>query len=192
MQQDRRQANQRKAPACGMADHQNSHTPMDRPRARRRIAGTSRREGTHPPPNRAFVVSAHHGRSRRPGLDRSEATLLLWLTGPFDPSGHGSWVGFGLRPRVMIRSSRGTRPATARLQVLRSLLNNGLVEEAPTPIDDPSYLWRNSEDGARPMLRATEQALRRLMTHCSASISVRGAGPPPRPCVPPLVPEAAR
>jgi hypothetical protein len=51
-----------------------------------------------------------------------------------------------------------TLPAAARLQVVRSLLNNGLVEEVPAPIDDPAYDWREA-DGTKLMLRATDQGL---------------------------------
>ncbi len=51
-----------------------------------------------------------------------------------------------------------TLPAAARLQVVRSMLNNGLVEEIAAPIDDPAYNWRDA-DGASLMLRATDQGL---------------------------------
>jgi hypothetical protein len=51
-----------------------------------------------------------------------------------------------------------TLPAAARSQVVRSLLNNGLVEEVAAPIDDPAYNWRDA-DGAMLMLRATDQGL---------------------------------
>lgn len=90
-----------------MAGDQLRHTPMGGPGARRRKAGTSRRQGAGPPSNRAFVASDQHGRSRRPGLDRSEAAILLRLTRPCDTAGHGSWAVFGLRPPVKTRSRRG-------------------------------------------------------------------------------------
>ena len=51
-----------------------------------------------------------------------------------------------------------TLPAAARLQVVRSLLNNGLVEEVSAPIDDPVYIWRDG-DGAIQMLHATDAGL---------------------------------
>ncbi len=51
-----------------------------------------------------------------------------------------------------------TLPAAARLQVVRSLLNNGLVEEVSAPIDDPVYIWRDA-DGAILMLHATDAGL---------------------------------
>ena len=51
-----------------------------------------------------------------------------------------------------------TLPAAARLQVVRSLLNNGLVEEVSAPIDDLAYIWRET-DGTDLMLRATDQGL---------------------------------
>ena len=52
-----------------------------------------------------------------------------------------------------------TLPAAARLQVVRSLLNNGLVEEIPAPIDDGAYAWRAGDDGTALMLRATDAGL---------------------------------
>ena len=51
-----------------------------------------------------------------------------------------------------------TLPAAAKSQVVRSLLNNGLVEEVAAPIDDPAYNWRDA-DGAPLMLHATDQGL---------------------------------
>jgi hypothetical protein len=39
--------------------------------------------------------------------------------------------------------------------VVRSLLNNGLVEEVPAPGDDPAYRWRDGDDGITLALRAT-------------------------------------
>jgi hypothetical protein len=46
-------------------------------------------------------------------------------------------------------------PVAATRQVVRSLLNSGLAEEVPTPIEDTGYAWRTGEDGGVPMLRAT-------------------------------------
>ena len=51
-----------------------------------------------------------------------------------------------------------TLPAAARSQVVRSLLNNGLVGEVAAPIVDLAYSWRDA-DGAPLMLRATDQGL---------------------------------
>ena len=48
-------------------------------------------------------------------------------------------------------------PTAAARQVVRSLLNNGLVTEVTAPMDDPAYLWRQAEDGTMLMLRATDQ-----------------------------------
>jgi Protein of unknown function (DUF3489) len=53
-------------------------------------------------------------------------------------------------------------PMAAARQVVRSLLNAGLVEEVPAPIADAAYAWRNGEDGAPLMLRATESGLVRI------------------------------
>jgi hypothetical protein len=52
-----------------------------------------------------------------------------------------------------------TLPAAARLQAVRSLLNNGLVEEIPAPIDDGAYAWRAGDDGTALLLRATDAGL---------------------------------
>jgi hypothetical protein len=46
-------------------------------------------------------------------------------------------------------------PIAAARQVVRSLLNAGLVEEVPAPIDDAGFAWRTGEDGRLLMLRAT-------------------------------------
>jgi hypothetical protein len=50
-------------------------------------------------------------------------------------------------------------PVAAARQVIRSLLNAGLAEEVPAPIDDAAYAWRTDEDGGVLMLRATELGL---------------------------------
>jgi hypothetical protein len=50
-------------------------------------------------------------------------------------------------------------PVAAARQVIRSLLNAGLVEEIPAPIDDAAFAWRTAENGAALMLRATATAL---------------------------------
>ena len=48
-------------------------------------------------------------------------------------------------------------PTAAARQVVRSLLNNGLVAEVTAPSDEPVYVWRQAEDGTMLMLRATDQ-----------------------------------
>ena len=50
-------------------------------------------------------------------------------------------------------------PVAAARQVVRSLLNNGLVEEVPAPIEDTAYAWRTGDDGTALMLHATNQGL---------------------------------
>ena len=52
-----------------------------------------------------------------------------------------------------------TLPAAAARQVVRSLLNNGFVEEVPAPIEDSAYTWRTTDDGSALMLRATDAGL---------------------------------
>src|SRR3954451_11170685 len=46
-------------------------------------------------------------------------------------------------------------PAAAARQVVRSLLNAGLAEEIPAAVEDAGYVWREADDGADLMLRAT-------------------------------------
>jgi hypothetical protein len=53
-------------------------------------------------------------------------------------------------------------PVAAARQVIRSLLNGGLAEEVPAPIDDAGYVWRTGEDGGVLMLRATMLGLARV------------------------------
>jgi hypothetical protein len=50
-------------------------------------------------------------------------------------------------------------PAAAARQVVRSLLNAGLAEEIPAPIDDAGYVWRQGDGGSDLMLRATGRGL---------------------------------
>lgn len=50
-------------------------------------------------------------------------------------------------------------PVAAARQVIRSLLQRGLVEEVPAPSEDIAYVWRIHEDGAALMLRATALGL---------------------------------
>ena len=52
-----------------------------------------------------------------------------------------------------------TLPTAARLQVVRSLLNNSLVEEVSAPNEDAAYAWRTTDDGSTLMLRATDAGL---------------------------------
>ncbi len=50
-------------------------------------------------------------------------------------------------------------PTAAARQVVRSLLNNGFVEEVPAPIEDAAYTWRTTDDCSTLMLRATDAGL---------------------------------
>jgi len=50
-------------------------------------------------------------------------------------------------------------PTAAARQVVRSLLNNGFVEEVPAPIEDAAYTWRTTDDGSTLMLHATDAGL---------------------------------
>ena len=52
-------------------------------------------------------------------------------------------------------------PAAEARQVIRSLLQRGLVEEVPASIGDTAYAWRSNEDGSALMLRATVLGLAR-------------------------------
>jgi hypothetical protein len=53
-------------------------------------------------------------------------------------------------------------PAAAARQVIRSLLNAGLVEEIPAPVEDADFAWRKDENGEALMLRATAAGLARI------------------------------
>jgi hypothetical protein len=53
-------------------------------------------------------------------------------------------------------------PIAAARQVVRSLLNAGLVEEVPATIDDAGFVWRTGEDGGLRMLRATGVGIARV------------------------------
>jgi hypothetical protein len=54
-------------------------------------------------------------------------------------------------------------PAAAARQVIRSLLNAGLVEEIPAPVEDADFAWRTADGGAALLLlRATAAGLARI------------------------------
>jgi hypothetical protein len=61
-------------------------------------------------------------------------------------------------------------PAAAARQVVRSLLNAGLAEEIPAPIDDAEYGWREIDGGFGLMLRATEVGLACLRAEGGSSL----------------------
>ena len=70
------------------------------------------------------------------------------------------------RAMLMLAASREDRlvrppdlPVAAARQVVRSLRTNSLIEEIPAPVDDPAYIWRETEDGMPLMLRATHAGL---------------------------------
>ncbi len=65
-----------------------------------------------------------------------------------------------------------TLPAAARLQVVRSLLNNGFAEEIPAPTEDAAYRWRTADDGAELLLRVTDAGL------AAAGVTPVAAEPP--------------
>ena len=64
-----------------------------------------------------------------------------------------------------------TLPAATRLQVVRSLVNNGFAEEIPAPTEDAAYRWRTTDDGALS-LRATDAGL------AAAGVTPAAAEPP--------------
>jgi hypothetical protein len=53
-------------------------------------------------------------------------------------------------------------PVAAARQVIRSMLNAGLVEEIPAPIEEAEFAWRVAEDGVALTLRATAAGLARV------------------------------
>ena len=66
-------------------------------------------------------------------------------------------------------------PLAAARQVVRSLVRADLLEEVPTPPDEPGLAWRDAEDGTPLALRATE-----------AGVSAVAPNAPGRPARPPL------
>src|SRR3954452_5789977 len=46
-------------------------------------------------------------------------------------------------------------PVAAARQVVRSLINNGLLEEVVATADDPASVWRTGDDGVPIVLLAT-------------------------------------
>src|SRR4051794_22960579 len=50
-------------------------------------------------------------------------------------------------------------PVAAARQVVRSLINNGLLEKVAAAADDPAFVWGTSEDGVGMVLRATGAGL---------------------------------
>ena len=53
-------------------------------------------------------------------------------------------------------------PVAAARQVIRSMLNAGLVEEVATTVEDADFAWRTGDNGEALMLRATEVGLARV------------------------------
>ena len=79
-------------------------------------------------------------------------------------TGHPIKLSATVRAMLTLAATREDRlvrppqlPAAAARQVVRSLLNNGLVDEVPASTDDPAYVWRDGGDGTNLMLRATGQ-----------------------------------
>jgi hypothetical protein len=72
-------------------------------------------------------------------------------------------TGHAMLTLAITREDRLVRPpqlpTAAARQVVRSLLNNGFVEEVPAPIEDAAYTWRTTDDGSTLMLRATDAGL---------------------------------
>ena len=52
-----------------------------------------------------------------------------------------------------------TLPVAAARQVVRSLLNAGMIEEASAPAAIAEFFWREADDRTRVALRATEAGL---------------------------------
>jgi len=62
-------------------------------------------------------------------------------------------------------------PIAAARQVVRSLLQAGLADEVPAPIEDAGYAWRTGEDGEVLMLRATLLGLARVSEGEAAAVA---------------------
>jgi hypothetical protein len=59
-------------------------------------------------------------------------------------------------------------PVAALRQVIRSMLNAGLVEEVATTVEDADFAWRTGDNGEALMLRATEVGLARVSEPAAA------------------------
>jgi len=75
-----------------------------------------------------------------------------------------------------IWSSDRTCPWRAIRQVIRSMLNAGLVEELPAATIDPAYVWRTGQDGEAFALRATALGLGRVAEGAGAAVKLVSAG----------------
>src|SRR4051812_39001157 len=62
-------------------------------------------------------------------------------------------------------------PVAAARQIIRSMLNAGLVEELSAAAIDPGYVWRAGEDGEVISLRATALGLARVEGSARAAIA---------------------
>ena len=70
------------------------------------------------------------------------------------------------RAMLMLGATREDRlipppilPVAAARQVVRALLNAGMIEEVPAPAAIAEFFWREADDGTRLALRATEAGL---------------------------------
>jgi hypothetical protein len=61
-------------------------------------------------------------------------------------------------------------PVAAARQVIRSMLNAGLVEEVVTTVKDADLAWRTGDSGEALMLRATEVGLARVSEPAAAEV----------------------
>src|SRR5579859_4835470 len=76
---------------------------------------------------------------------------------------------------LTLAAARGDRmvrvpqlPMAAARQVIRSMLNAGLVEEVATTVEDADFAWRTGDNGEALMLRATEAGLARVSEPAAA------------------------
>jgi hypothetical protein len=68
-------------------------------------------------------------------------------------------------------------PAAAARQVIRSMLNAGLVEDLAAETMDPAYVWRTGQDGQALALRATALGLGRVVAEgAGAAVALLSAG----------------
>jgi hypothetical protein len=61
-------------------------------------------------------------------------------------------------------------PVAAARQVIRSLLNAGLVEEIAATVEDADFAWRTGDDGDALVLRATEVGLARVRDSAAGEV----------------------
>ena len=93
---------------------------------------------------------------------------MTYKTKPLSASAYAVLTFVAERADHLVRLPR--LPIAAARQVIRSILNAGLVEELPAPIDDVDHVWCTDQDGRVLTLRATELGWARVAEDSSLAI----------------------